>query len=105
MGLIEFQNEIAYVFVCNLGLGRRHVFACIAFQVSTTIADPSVLNSTEAFFTNSIDVAINVMCGKKAFKNFVSSMTNVQFNCIASYECSLFLGFICILLKLCALYS
>lgn len=104
MGLIEFQNETLCVFVCNLGLGRRHVFTCVAFQVSATKVDLLVLNSTEAFFTNNTDVTINVMCGKKTLKNFVSSMTNVQFNCIASYECSLLLGFICILPKLCALY-
>uniref|UniRef100_A0A8D0FH48 RNA binding motif protein 45 n=1 Tax=Strix occidentalis caurina TaxID=311401 RepID=A0A8D0FH48_STROC len=38
------------------------------------------------------------------FKNFVSSMTNVQFNHIALYECSLFLGLTHIVLKLCTVF-
>lgn len=74
-----------------------------AFQDSINIVDLSLVNSTEAFFTNHTNVAIkSYICGKR-LKNFVSCLTNVQFNYIALNESSLFFGFTCIMLKLCAL--
>lgn len=75
-----------------------------ASQASINIADLSLVNSAEIFFTNTTNFAIKSYVCAKRLQNFVSCLTNVQFNHIALNESSLFFGLTCIMLKLCTVF-